>query len=152
MQAAVKKDWLGASWQRCNVHFMRNILAKVPHGDKANLAEQLKQIWLQPVRSSAERLAELIIEEYEGKYPEAMRSLEEGLEDKLKFFSFPEIDKRRISSTNVLERINREIRRRSRMVGVFPSIESYLRLVTAYLIEYNEDWANENAYIKADKL
>jgi transposase-like protein len=81
MQAAVKKDWLGASWQRCNVHFMRNILAKVPHGDKANLAEQLKQIWLQPVRSSAERLAELIIEEYEGKYPEAMRSLEEGLED-----------------------------------------------------------------------
>jgi len=81
MQAAVKKEWLGASWQRCKVHFMRNILAKVPHGDKANLAEQLKQIWLQPVRSSAERLAELIIEEYEGKYPEAMRSLEEGLED-----------------------------------------------------------------------
>jgi len=51
-----------------------------------------------------------------------------------------------------VERTNREIRRRSRVVGVFPSIESYLRLVTAYLIEYTEDWANENAYIKADKL
>jgi len=70
----------------------------------------------------------------------------------LLFYNFPEIDKRRISSTNVLERTNREIRRRSRVVGVFPSIESYLRLVTAYLIEYTEDWANENGYIKADKL
>jgi len=152
IQAAVKKEWLGASWQRCKVHFMRNILAKVPHRVKARLADQLKQIWLQPVRRSAERLAELIIKEYEEKYPEAMRCLEEGLEDSLQFYNFPEIDKRRISSTNVLERTNREIRRRSRVVGVFPSIESYLRLVTAYLIEYTEDWANENAYIKADKL
>lgn len=152
IQAAVKKEWIGASWQRCKVHFMRNILAKVAHRDKARLAERMKQIWLQPDRESAERLAELIIEEYEEKYPEAMRCLEEGLEDSLQFYDFPEIDKRRISSTNVLERTNREIRRRSRVVGVFPSVESYLRLVTAYLIEYTEDWANENAYIKADKL
>jgi len=152
IQAAVKKEWLGASWQRCKVHFMRNILAKVPHRDKARLADQLKQIWLQPVRRSAEGLAELIIKEYEEEYPEAMRCLEEGLEDSLQFYNFPEIDKRRISSTNVLERANREIRRRSRVVGVFPSIESYLRLVTAYLIEYTKDWANENTYIKADKL
>ena len=143
---------MGASWQRCKVHFMRNILAKVPHRDKARLADQLKQIWLQPDRRSAERLAELIIKEYEEKYPEAMRCLEEGLEDSLLFYNFPEIDKRRISSTNVLERTNREIRRRSRVVGVFPSIESYLRLVTAYLIEYTEHWANENAYIKPEKL
>jgi len=61
IQAAVKKEWLGASWQRCKVHFMRNILAKVPHRDKARLADQLKQIWLQTDRRSAERLAELII-------------------------------------------------------------------------------------------
>jgi len=99
----------------------------------------LKQIWLQPDRGSAERLAQLIIEEYEGKYPEAMRCLEECLEDSLQFYNFPEIDKRRISSTNVLERTNREIRRRSRMVDVFPSVESYLRLVTCYLLEYTED-------------
>jgi transposase-like protein len=116
------------------------------------LAEKLKQIWQQPDRRSAEKLARLIIEEYESRYPEAMSCLEEGLEDSLQFYNFPEVDKRRISSTNVLERTNREIRRRSRVVGVFPSIESYLRLVTAYLIEYTEDWANENAYIKADKL
>ena len=133
IQAAVKKEWIGASWQRCKVHFMRNILPKIPHREKA-------------------RLAGLIIEEYEGKYPEAMRCLEEGLEDSLQFYNFPEIDKRSISSTNVLERTNREIRRRSRVVEVFPSIGSYLRLVTSYLIEYTEDWANEYVYIKADKL
>jgi putative transposase len=152
IQAAIKKEWLGSCWQRCKVHFMRNILVKVSHRDKARLAEKLKQIWLQPDRRSAERLAQLIIEEYEGKYPEAMRCLEEGLEDSLQFYNFPEIDKRRISSTNVLERTNREIRRRSRVVGVFPSVESYVRLVTCYLLEYTEDWANDYAYIKADKL
>ena len=131
---------------------MRNILAKVAHRDKANLAEQLKQIWQQPDRRSAEKLAELIIEEYESKYPEAMSCLEEGLEDSLQFYNFPEVDKRRISSINVLERTNRQIRRRSRVVGVFPSVSSYLRLITSYLMEYMEDWANEYAYIKPEKL
>jgi len=104
------------------------------------------------VRSSAERLAELIIKEYEEKYPEAMRCLEEGLEDSLQFYNFPEIDKHRISSTHVLERTNREIRRMSRVVGVFPSVSLYLRLITSYLMEYTEDWANEYAYIKPEKL
>jgi transposase-like protein len=98
---------------------MRNILVKVSHRDKARLAEKLKQIWLQPDRGSAERLAQLIIEEYEGKYPEARRFVEEGLEDSLQFYNFPEIDKRRILSTNVLERTNREIRQRSRAVEFF---------------------------------
>lgn len=152
IQGAVRKEWVGSSWQRCKVHFMRNILVRVPHRDKARVAEKLKQIWLQPDKRSAEKLATLIIEEYEGRYPEAMRCLEEGLEDSLQFYFFPEIDKRRLSSTNGLERTNREIRRRSRVVGVFPSVESYLRLITSYLIEYSEDWANEYAYIRADKL
>ena len=131
---------------------MRNILAKIPHREKARRAEKLKQIWLQSERRSAERLARLIIEEYEGKYPERMRCLEEWFEDSLQDYNFPEIDKSRISSTNVLERTNREIRRRSRVVGVFPSVESYLPLFTCYLMEYMEDWANDYAHIKADKL
>lgn len=134
------------------MHFMRNILARVPHKDKAKLAEKIKQIWQQPDRKSAEKLARLIIEEYEGKYPEAMSCLEEGLEDSLQFYNFPEVDKRRISSTNVLERVNREIRRRSRVVGVFPSVGSYLRLIASYLMEYTEDWANDYACIKPERF
>jgi transposase-like protein len=86
---------------------MRNILARVAHKDKARLAEMLKQIWQQPDKKSAEKLAKLIIEQYESKYPEAMSCLEEGLEDSLQFYSFPEVDKRCISLTNVLERTNR---------------------------------------------
>jgi len=109
-----KKERLGVCWQRCKAYFVRNILVKVAHRDKARLAEKLNQIWLQPDRQSAERLAGLIIEKYKGKYPEAMRCLEEGVEDSLKFHNFSEIDKRRISSTNILERTAREIRRRSR--------------------------------------
>jgi len=152
IQGAVKKELVGTVWQRCKVHFMRNILARVPYRDKARVAEKIKQIWLQPDQRSAEKLAKLIIEEYERKYPEAMSCLEEGLEDSLQFYNFPEVDKRRISSTNVLERVNREIRRRSRVVGVFPSVSSYLRLIASYLMEYTEDWANDYAYIKPERF
>jgi putative transposase len=130
IQAAVRKEWLGTSWQRCKVHFMRNILAKVPHKEKARFAERLKQIWMQPDKRNAKRMAALVCEEYEKRFPEAIHCLEEGLEDSLQFYHFPEIDKKRISSTNVVERIIREIRRRSRVIGVFPTVDSYVRLVT----------------------
>ncbi|MBC7362510.1 MAG: transposase [Candidatus Aminicenantes bacterium] len=85
---------------------MRNILARIPHSNKARMGEKLKQIWLQPERHSAEKVGRLIIEEYMTKYPKAMSCLEEGLEDSSLFYNSPEVDKRRISSTNVLKRIN----------------------------------------------
>ena len=65
---------------------------------------------------------------------------------------FPEVDKKRISSTNGQERLNMEIRRRSRVVGVFPSVESYVRLTICYLVEYSEDWGSERSYIREDKV
>lgn len=152
IQAAVRKEWLGASWQRCKVHFMRNIVAKVSHKEKARFAERLKQIWMQPDKRNAKRMASLLAEEYEKRFPEAIHCLEEGLEDSLQFYHFPEIDKKRISSTNVVERIVREIRRRSRVIGVFPTVDSYVRLVTCYLVEYSEDWSSDRSYIKQEKI
>lgn len=152
LQAAMKKEWVGSSWQRCKVHFMRNILARVPHKEKKRFAERLKQIWLQPDKKSALKAAEIFCQEYERRFPEAIRCLENGLEDSIQFYEFPEIDKRRISSTNVLERLIREIRRRSRVIGVFPNRESYVRLITCYLIEYSEDWIKERSYIKRENL
>jgi putative transposase len=151
IQAAARKEWLGASWQRCKVHFMRNILAKVPHREKARFAAHLKQIWLEPDKKSARRAAAALIDDNEKRFPDAIRCLEEGLEDSLSFYDFPEVDKKRISSTNGQERLNMEIRRRSRVVGVFPSVESYVRLMICYLIEYSEDWASERSYIREDK-
>ena len=151
IQAAVRKEWLGASWQRCKVHFMRNILAKVPHKEKGRFAAHLKQIWLEPDKKSAERAAAALIDDYGKRFPDAVRCLEEGLEDSLSFYDFPDVDKKRISSTNGQERLNLEIRRRTRVVGVFPSVPSFLRLTICYLIEYSEDWENERSYIRQDK-
>jgi transposase-like protein len=152
IQAAVKKELLGTSWQRCKVHFMRNILAKVPHKEKRRFAAHLKQIWLQPDRKSARRAAENLAQEYEERFPEAIRCLEEGLEDSLQFYGFPEIDPKKISSTNMPERTTREVRRRSRVVGVFPTVDSWVRLETCYLMEYSEDWRTDRSYIKREKI
>ncbi len=78
--------------------------------------------------------------------------LEEELEDALTYLSFPQLDSRKVSSNNMLERLNREIRRRTKVVGIFPSPDSYLRLVTMHLIEYSEDWSVSKAYLSEDSL
>jgi transposase-like protein len=75
IQAAVRKEWLGASWQRCKVHFMRNILVRVPHEEKGRFAAQLKQIWLAPDMKDARRAAADLAEEYGKRFPEAIRCL-----------------------------------------------------------------------------
>lgn len=152
IQHAVKAELTGASWQRCKVHFMRNILAYVSPKSKALFSDRLKQIWLQKTYEDARKQSQLFIQEYQDTYPEAIVCLEEGLEDSLQFFHFDFIDHRRISSTNVLERLNKEIRRRSKVVGIFPSRESYLRLLTSYLMEYTEEWEVERSYIQPQKL
>jgi putative transposase len=145
--AAIRKSFIGCSWQRCKVHFMRNILAHIPGKEKEFFAAKLKQIWQQPDYDSAKRYAEMIIKEYEHRFFKAIETLENGLEDSLQYYQFPEIDSRKISSTNTLERLNKEIRRRSRVVGIFPSVDSYIRLVCCYMMEYSEDWETANCYI-----
>ncbi|HOM98323.1 MAG: IS256 family transposase [Dethiobacteraceae bacterium] len=150
--SAIKKSFVGCSWQRCKVHFMRNILVHVPAKDKESFAAKLKQIWQQPDYESAKRYAELLIEEYEARFPKAVEVLANGLEDSLQFYGFPEIDAKKISSTNMLERLHKEIRRRSKVVGIFPSMDSYIRLISCYLIEYAEDWETSKCYIRKEIL
>jgi len=152
LQAAIKKEFIGASWQRCKVHFMRNILAHVGHRSKDHFAKELKHIWLQPTINQARLYANNILATYQDTFPKAIACLEEGLEDSLQFYRFDKIDHRKISSTNNLERLNREIRRRSRVVGIFPSIDSYIRLITSYLIEDEEDWITNKSYIGVQAL
>ena len=152
IQKAVSQELLGASWQRCKVHFMRNIIAFVTHKEKAKFSEQLKLIWTQPDLQSAKNYARQFINEYQKKFPQATDILDNGLDDSLAFYDFSIIDKRKISSTNTLERLNKEIRRRSRIVGIFPSRKSYIRLITSYIIEYSEDWEVERSYINKDMI
>ena len=84
--------------------------------------------------------------------PDAIALLEEGLEDSIQFYVFPEIDSRKIASTNTLEQHNKEIRRRTHVIGILPSVDYYVRLVCSYLMEYEEDWQTGRWYIKADSL
>ena len=148
LRNAVQKAFLGCSWQRCKVHFMRNILAHVSHKEKASFAAKLKAVWLQPTRETALQTARMLMDQYRDRFPQAIGILEEGLEDALQFLTFSCFDHRKISSTNILERLNREIRRRSRVVGIFPGMDAYVRLVTSYLIEYCEDWSTGKCYVK----
>ena len=152
LQAAIRKEFLGSSWQRCKVHFMRNVLARVGHRDKEVFAAKLKQIWLQNGKEGARRAARELADEYAQRFPEAIAVLEDGLEDSLSFYDFPMLDTRKISSTKGLEGLNREIRRRSAVVGAFPSEESYIRLVMTYLMEYSEDWSTSRCYLSPINL
>lgn len=150
--AAIRESFPGACWQRCKVHFMRNILAHIPHRDKDEFARQLKEIWLATSAEGARERASALVQRYAARFPKGIQTLEDGLFDSLSFYSLPELDARKIASTNMLERLNEEIRRRTRVVGIFPNPESYLRLVTTFLMEYSEDWSVSRAYFCEDSL
>jgi putative transposase len=152
IQAALKSSFLGTAWQRCKVHFMRNILARVAHKQKEMVGKQLSHIFNQSNYDQAKQIAKEVIEKFKSQFPEAMETLESGLEDALQFYHFEELPFGRTSSTNHLERLNREIRRRSSVVGTFPSTQSFLRLIGSYLFEYQADWPTGKAYIKPDRL
>ena len=115
---------------------------------KDSFAARLKTIWLQPTKETVLQVARMVIDEYRDRFPQAITISEEGLENALQYLSYSSFDHRKISSTNILERLNREIRRRSRVVGIFPGMDSYIRLITSYLIEYSEDWSVGKCYIK----
>ena len=150
--AAIGECFPGASWQRCKVHFMRNILVHVPHREKERFAGLLKGIWLTSDLETARQRSQELAELYRTKCPKAIETLETGLEDALTFLSFPSLDSRKVSSNNMLERLNKEIRRRTRVIGIFPNPESYLRLVTVYLMEYSEDWSVTRSYLSEESL
>ena len=150
--AAIGTCFPGASWQRCKVHFMRNILAYVPQKEKKSFASVIKEIWLAPTADLARKRAYDVMDAYAKRFPKAVQCLENGLEDSLTFYAFPKLDARKISSSNMIERLNREIRRRTSVVGIFPNEASYVRLVTTYLMEYAVDWSVSRAYLSQDSI
>ena len=150
--SAIRESFPGASWQRCKVHFMRNILVYVPQKEKKAFAAVLKEIWLAPTAELARKRAYDVIDSYAKRFPKAVQCLEDGLEDSLAFYAFPMLDARKISSSNMIERLNREIRRRTSVIRIFPNESSYIRLVTTYLMEYAEDWSVSRAYISHESI
>lgn len=150
--SAIRESFPGASWQRCKVHFMRNIIVHVTHKEKKAFAGMLKDIWTASTADAARKRADELIDKYQRRFPDAIAILENGLEDSLAYYAFEKLDFRKISSTNMLERLNREIRKRSKVVGMFPNPDSYLRLITTYLMEYTEDWSVSRAYMNPENV
>jgi putative transposase len=149
---AIQTVFLGASWQRCKVHFMRNMLAPVPKNRKDEFAADMKRMFHQDQRAAADAIVDQMVEKYGTSCSRAISILIDGIDDALRYLDFPSEHWCKISSTNPIERMNREIRRRTRSIGVFPNIASALRLIGAVLLEQTEDWEMHHGYINPDSM
>jgi transposase-like protein len=152
LKAAIAGVLSGSSWQRCKVHLMRNVLAHVSHKNKAAVGADLASIFTEPTRELAERRAAEVAVTYRRSSARAMQILDDGIPDALSYLAFPRAHWRKLASTNPIEHLNRDIRRRTRLVGIFPTIGSALRLITLVLAEQTEDWQTERRYMNADSL
>jgi len=132
----------GASWQRCRTHFMRNLLTRVPRSAQPFVATPVRSIFAQPDAEQVREQHVRVVAQLEERFPAAAELLEEAGPDILAFTAVPKEVWRQVWSNNPLERLNREIRRRSDVVGIFPGRAAALRLVGAVLAEQNDEWAD----------
>jgi transposase-like protein len=142
----------GTAWQRCRTHFMRNLLAKVPRSAQGIVATAVRTIFAQPDAASTRRHYQLIVERLRSRFPEAAALLVDAREDLLAFTSFGRDHWRQIWSNNPQERLNREIRRRSDVVGIFPNRAAITRLVGAVLAEQHDEWQVTHRYMSLEYL
>ena len=142
----------GAAWQRCRTHFMRNLLARVPRSAQPFVATLVRTIFAQP--SAEEVAAQLgrVVEQLEGRFPDVAAMLADAAPDITAFAALPPVHWRQIWSNNPQERLNREIRRRSDVVGIFPDRRAIVRLVGMVLAEQHDEWAVARRYMSAESL
>ncbi len=147
LKAAARKV-LKAEWQRCKVHFYRNVLVHVPKRSQAEVSEAMKAVFVQRDEKSAKAKAAELVRMFQARFAKAMEIFEAGIDDVLSYLHYPQSHRVRISSTNPLERLNLEIRRRTRVVGIFPHAGACLRLIGMLLVEKHEDWlTDDKAYL-----
>jgi len=142
----------GACWQRCRTHFMRNLLTRVPKSAQGFVATMVRTIFAQPDAATVHEQHGRIVAQLEQRFPEAAALLDEAGPDLLAFTSFPKEHWRQLWSNNSLERLNKEIRRRTDVVGIFPDRAAIVRLVGAVLAEQNDEWAVARRYMSVDSI
>ena len=157
LKNAVSRHFQGASHQRCQVHYVRNLLGMVGHAKRKELGANLRAIFAAPESEQALRIASTVAEKWRQKAHEKVSEhfeehIEEHIEECLTCLAFPESHRRCIRTTNGLERLNQEIKRRSRVVRIFPNRESCLPLVTALAIEQSEEWITGRRYLDMEEL
>ena len=131
---------LGAAWQRCRVHFMRNVLARVSKGSAEMVAAAIRTIFAQPTADTVREAVENVAVTLERQFPTVAVMLRDAREELTAFADFPQAHWRKIWSTNPLERLNKEVKRRTDVVGIFPDDTALLRLAGCVLIEAHDEW------------
>lgn len=149
---AVASTLTGATWQRCRTHFMRNLLTRVPKSAQAMVATLVRTIFAQPDAASVWDQHARVVEQLTEKFPAAAELLAEAAADVLAFTSFPKEHWKQIWSNNPQERLNKELRRRTDVVGIFPNREAVIRLIGAVLAEQHDEWAVVRRYMSAETL
>ena len=149
---AVERYFQGCQWQRCQVHALRNLLNLVPRKYAKILADQVKDIFNAPDRERAQLRVNQLIALYQNKFPQVAEFLENTAHEVLACFNFPEEHRKRIRTTNGLERFHEEIRRRTRVIRIFPNQNSCLRLVSALAAEQHDTWVSGKRYLTMEPL
>lgn len=150
--AAIRATLPGASWQRCRTHYLRELLTKVPKASQPWVATLVRTIFDQPDAAEVAAQFDRVVTALEAKLPAAAEHLATAREDLLAFTALPREIWRQVWSSNPQERLNRELRRRTDVVGIFPDRASITRLVGAVLMEQNDEWTEARRYVGLDIL
>jgi transposase-like protein len=151
IKAAVAGELPGVEWQRCVVHFQRNVLAHVPASSMGEVAEDLKAIFKVRRQKTALALAEEFVNLYGERFPKAISVLETGIADALVYLRYPGSHHARLRTTNMLERLFKEVKRRTKVIRVFPNETSATSLATEITLRSSEEWALKR-YLTMDAL
>jgi len=151
LKAAVAKV-LKATWQRCRVHFMRNALAHAPKGQRQMVAALIRTVFAQETETDARRQWRAVADQLRAKFAKIAKLMDEAEADVLAFMTFPKAHRLQIHSTNPLERLNAEVKRRTDVVGIFPNEPAITRLVGALLLEQNDEWQLQRRYMQLEGL
>jgi transposase-like protein len=151
LKASIAKV-LGATWQRCRVHFMRNALAHVAKGEKDTVAAIIRTAFAQADAKAAKAQWRAVADQLRSKYPKLATLMDEAEDDVLAFMTFPEALRKKLHSTNPLERLNKEVKRRTHVVGIFPNEAAAERLIGAILLEQSDEWTIGNRYMPLEAL
>ena len=149
---AVREQLLGASWQRCRVHCTRNAQDLVPRHARSMVASAIRSVFEQPDERSAREQSGRVIESIRPRFPAVADLLADAEPDLLVHFTFPETHRRQIRSTNPLERLNKEIKRRTAVVGIFPNRAALIRLVGMVLAEQDDEWQDGRRYFRPETM
>jgi transposase-like protein len=144
---AIKKQFQGSSWQRCQTHFSRNLLDKTPKSVQPELKEDIRLVYEASNLDSARKIKNQLMDKYTNKAPKAMALLDESFDDITSVFALPLKYRKKLRTTNGIERLNQEIRRRERVIRIFPNEDSAIRLLGALLMEHNEKWSTGRKYL-----